>query len=118
MHDNDNAIIVAFTRFGDLALSFVIAAFFGLIRYLQDFTSTEPPAFKWFIAAAKVLTAGAVGLLVHWLVVEWKVSSNLGAFLIAVAGYGGAESINAFKEVGLDFIRRKAASATDPGPKN
>ena len=44
--------------------------------------SAEPPAFRWFIAAAKVLTACAVGLLVHWLVVEWKVSSNLGAFLI------------------------------------
>jgi hypothetical protein len=113
-----NPLIAAFAKGGELAISFMIAAFFGLIRYLQDFVGTEPPAFKWLIAGAKILTAGAVGLLVHWLVVEWKVSGNFSAFLIAVAGYGGAESINAFKEVGLDFIRRKAASTADPGPKN
>lgn len=114
----DNPLVAAFAKFGDIALSFAIAAFFGLIRYLQDFVGNEPPAFKWLIAAAKVLTAGAVGMLVHWLVIEWKVSSNFGAFLIAVAGYGGAESINAFKEVGLEFIRRKAANASEPGAKN
>lgn len=114
---SDNALFAALAKFGDLALSFGIAAFFGLIRYLQDFVGNEPPAFKWLIAAAKILTAGAVGLLVHWLVVEWKVSGNFSAFLIAVAGYGGAESINAFKEVGLDFLRRKAASAAGPDAK-
>lgn len=114
----EKSIAAILAQHTDAALAILIATFFGFIRYLQEFLGASPPAFKWVIAGAKVLTAGAVGLLVHWLVIEWKVSSNFSAFLIAVAGYGGAESINAFKEAGLEFIRRKAASASDPGPKN
>lgn len=114
----EKSLAAILAQYADASLAILIAAFFGLIRYLQDFLGSEPPGFKWVIALAKILTAGAVGLLVHWLVIEWKVSANFSAFLIAVAGYGGAESINAFKEAGLEFIRRKAASASDPGPKN
>jgi hypothetical protein len=114
----DNPLVAMLAKFSDAALAIAIAAFFGLIRYMQDFLGPEPPAFKWVFATAKVLTAGAVGLLVHWLVIEWKVSPNFSAFLIAVAGYGGAESINAFKEVGLEFIRRKASNSSGPGAAN
>lgn len=113
---SDNLLVAAIAKYGDITVSFAIAAFFGLIRYLQDFVGPEPPAFRGLVAAAKILTAGAAGMLVHWLVVEWKVSSNFSAFLVAIAGYGGAESINAMKEAWLEYIRRKAASPPGPGP--
>jgi hypothetical protein len=91
--DKDPSALAAFARWGDLALSFGLAAFFGLIRYLQEFLSPgSPPAFKWLIASAKGFTAGAVGMLTHWLLAEWEVRANLAAFLIAVAGYGGCRN--------------------------
>lgn len=111
---SDNPILALIIEAKAIALSFVIAAFFGLIRYLQDFLVADPPAFKWFVFSAKILTAGSVGLVVYWLLLEWKITGGYNAFLIAVAGYGGAESLNAFKEAGLDFLRRKAAA----GPKD
>lgn len=107
-----------FDLYGALAFSFALAAFFGLVRYLQEFLGAgEKPAFKWLIAGAKVMTAGAVGLAVHWLLAEWKVGENYGAFLTAIAGYGGAETLNAMKEAALDAIRRKASGSSGPEAK-
>lgn len=105
--DKDPSMWAALARFGDLALSFGLAAFFGLIRYLQEFLNPgAPTAFKWLIAIAKGFTAGAVGMLTHWLVAEWEVRPNLAAFLIAVAGYGGAESIELFRSALRDMVLR------------
>jgi len=117
--DEEQGVASAFAKFADIGLSFALAAFFGLIRYLQEFLNPQaPPAFKWVIAVAKGFTAGAVGMLTHWLLSEWRVGPNMSAFLIAVAGYGGAETIELFKEMLHDFVRRKAGSSQEPRAKD
>lgn len=100
-----------FKNFNQVLLAFAIASFFGFIRYLQDFIAPDAPVkFRWLIALAKTLIAGAVGMVTMWLMLEWHVGPYFSAFVIAVAGYGGAETMQVFKEAGYDFIRRKAQS--------
>lgn len=111
----EKSIAAAIAQHADAALAVLIAAFFGFIRYLQEFLDREPPAFKWLIAVAKVLTAGSVGYLVHILTIEWGVTSGYGAFMIAIAGYGGAETLNAGKEAFLGYLRGKASGTSGPG---
>lgn len=115
----DRDLIAAMGRYGDVALAFGIAFFFGLIRYLQEFLNPDAPrAFKWVIAIAKGFTAGAVGMLTLWLLAEWNVKGNMSAFLIAVAGYGGAETMELFKEVLRGFVLRQASSPPQSAPKD
>lgn len=75
-----------------------LAAFFGVVRYAQDFVVDAPPQFKWIIACAKTITAAAAGLLSHWLCREWDIGPNMTAVMVATAGYGGAEALNFFKQ--------------------
>lgn len=92
-----------------VTIGFLIAAFFGLIRVLQEYIAPDaPPQFRWIVAIAKTLIAGAVGILTTWLCLQWDLGPYMSGFLIAVAGYGGAETLQVFKEAGYDFIRRKA----------
>lgn len=117
--DNQKELAGIFKDFGQVALAFGIAAFFGLIRVLQDYIAPDaPPKFRWLIAVAKTLVAGSAGMLTMWVCLYWEVGPYLSAFLIAIAGYGGAETLNACKEALYDFIRRKALASTDAPPKN
>lgn len=103
---------------GDLGSALTLAASFGLVRYLQEFLAPEKPAFKWLVFAAKVTTSMAAGFL------ALKVTDALGAgetwktVGIAIAGWGGADFINAVKEAWFDWVRRKAAQAPNAGPKD
>jgi hypothetical protein len=94
-----------------VSLGFLIAAFFGFIRVLQDYIAPDAPAkFRWVVATVKTMIAGATGVLTTWLCLQWEIGPYMSGFLIAVAGYGGAETLQVFKEAGYDFIRRKAAA--------
>jgi hypothetical protein len=96
----------------DVLLAFGLAGFFGMVRYLQDFILVEgtAPSFKWLIAVAKTLTAAATGLLTAWLCKEWQIGPYMSAVMIATAGYGGAETLNVFK----DTMRNAIAQLFQP----
>lgn len=98
-----------FKNLNQVLLAFAIAGFFGLVRVLQDYISPEAPAkFRWLIAIAKTLIAGSAGMVTMWLMLEWHVGPYMAAFCVAIAGYGGAETLQVGKEAMYDFIRRKA----------
>lgn len=98
-------------------IAIAIATFFGLVRVMADYLVNEK-ALRWLVVIAKLVVSASIGLVTHWLCVEWHVSENLSAVAIAISGYGGAEVINAAKEAMIDFIRRKTQSASDPGSKS
>jgi hypothetical protein len=100
-----------------LLWAFAIAALAGLVNYIQRFTGDNPPAWRWLIVMTKVLTAGFVGLLTHWLLSGWNVGEGYVNFAIAVGGYGGAETIAFFQQVFRDTVSRAARDAQDHQPK-
>lgn len=100
MNETPGSIVKILVEWKDTALAFGLAAFFGVVRYMQDFIvgDGDPPAFKWIIAVAKTVTAAASGLLTAWLCKEWQIGPYMSAVMISTAGYGGAEALNVFKE--------------------
>lgn len=103
----------------DIGVAFGVAMFFGFIRYLQDVLAPDAPnKFKWAIAIAKGIMAGSVGILTYWLLTEWRVSEPLAAFLIGVAGYGGAETLQAFKEAVFNSLRNYLGKASDASERD
>ena len=95
-------------------LGALIALFFGVLRYGQDFLSPEPPKFLWRVLFLKGITAGAAGWLATWLLLEWNWIPEkiyLSGILISLSGWGGAEFINVIKEGLYDFLRRKFSDA-------
>ncbi len=98
-----------------------IAALAGFVNYLQRFTGDDSPDWNWIAVTAKVFTAGFVGILTHWLLTGWGINENhenLVNFAIAVAGYGGAETIAFFQQVFQDAIRRAAGAAQNHDAKD
>ena len=88
----------------------LIAMFFGLLRYGQEFLNPTPPQFRWWIAGLKAVTAAATGWLATWMLLEWHwipEKTYLSGILISLSGWGGAEFINTLKEGAYDFLRRK-----------
>ena len=90
----------------------LIASFAGFVNYAQRFAGDNPPAWNWLVALTKIFTAGFVGLLTHWLLSSWTMGEGYVNFAIAVAGYGGAETIAFFQQVFRDTISR--AAQADP----
>lgn len=116
--NNEHELLASIARYVDLLWVALVAMFFGFVRYLQDFLVPNPPAFRWFIASAKALTSLAAGGLAYVVMRELGASENWRWVGISLAGWGGADGINAAKEAWLDWIRRKAAQAAEPGAKN
>ncbi len=98
--------------------AFVIAAFAGLVSYLQRFNGDNPPEWKWLLFVTKVLTAGFVGILCDWLLSGWNIPQTIVHFAIAVAGYGGVETMLFFQQIFQDTIRRAARVSEDDRPKD
>lgn len=99
------------------AWAFGIAAFAGLISYLQTLTGENPQAWKWLVAGTRVLTAGFVGLLTRWLLAGWSLPEHFVDFSLGVAGYGGVESIAFFQSIFRSAIRRAAGMQENDAPK-
>ena len=95
------------------ALAGAIAAFSGLVAYLQPFTDPEKEVrWNWRVASTKLTTATFVGLLTFWLIASRAPSmGSLVYFCYAMAGWGGAETIQFFQEVFRATIRKAAALA-------
>lgn len=92
------------------AIGAAIAIVFGWLRYAQDFIPPERPTFSWRLFLLKGLIAGASGWLTTWLLLEWNWVHDkpyLSGLLISLAGWGGAEVINAAKEGLIDLLRKK-----------
>lgn len=100
-----------------LAWAFGIAAFAGLISYLQTLSGENPEKWKWFVAGTRVLTAGFVGILTRWLLDGWNIPEHFADFTLGVAGYGGVESIGFFQSIFRFAVRRAAGMPTDDEAK-
>ena len=98
--------------------AFAIAAAAGTLNYLQRFAGEDPPPWKWLVFTVKGITAGGVGVLTHWLLAGWGFNPNFTYFAIAVAGWGGAETVVFFQQVFQDAIRRAAGASENDTPKS
>lgn len=91
-----------------LLLGVCIAVFFGIVKEAKEYSQTNPtPPIKWKMLFLKAILAGASGLLVTMLTLEWKLGPYLSGVLVAVAGYAGAEFIEVIKEAAYETIRRR-----------
>lgn len=98
-----------------VAVGVAVSVFFGLLRYAQAFLeASERPRFIWWVWAIKGATSGGVGFLTTLLCIHWSIDWTVAGFLIGSAGWGGAETINAFKEMALDSIRKRLGGGGAP----
>jgi len=100
------------------AWAFGIASLAGFVKYLQRFRSDDAPKWKWLQFGVQVFTAGFVGLVTTWLLSGWNVPDALRTFAIAVAGWGGGETIDFFQQLLRDAISRAAQTRENPDAKN
>lgn len=102
-----------------LAAAFAIAAVAGLIKYFQQFTlpPAQRPAWEWGVFLVKGVTAGGMGVLTSWLLSGWTGNGSYINFLIAIAGWGGAETGEFFWGLGKDALRKIAGGPTDDARK-
>jgi hypothetical protein len=98
-----------------IAWSFALGGFAGLVNYLQRFTLPELPPWEWSAAGIKVVTGGFVGVLTLWLIGKRIEDTGYVNVAIAFAGYGGPLTLDAGWQVrrGLRHLhgspeRRKA----------
>lgn len=101
--------------------AFGIAAGAGIVNFLQRFTGETPPSWSWLVFFIKGFTAGSVGIVTNWLLAAWHLDGNYVNFAIALAGWGGAETIVFFQQVFQDGIRRASSApknGNDPGARN
>ena len=114
--DEQNGVAATFSLW-KLGWIFAIAAFAGVVNYIQRFASETPPPWRWGFFFVKILTAGFAGLLTHWLLSKWGWGDDYVNFAVAIAGYGGAETIVFLQTILFDAIRRKAEAASNAPPK-
>lgn len=88
-------------------LGVLVAMVFGILRYGQEFTKDPPAKFRWSVGLIKAGTAGAVGFLSTLLCLKWKVDPYVSGVLIAIAGWGGVETLNIAWEIAVDGVKRK-----------
>lgn len=107
-----------------MLLGFAIAVFFGLVKEARDYTMHPTPTVQWKIVVLKMVIAGASGLVVTWLTLEWQVGKYLAGVLVAIAGYAGAEVLDIVKEAAYAAVKRKLRMGGAPedaahlGPKD
>jgi hypothetical protein len=106
-----------------IAWAFALAGFAGFVNYLQRFTApADRPAWEWSVAAIKVITGAFVGLLTLWLIRKHIEDTGYVYFAIAIAGYGGPLTLDAFWSAGRDVVvswaSRAAQGGKNDGPKN
>lgn len=106
-----------------VAWTFVLAGFAGFVNYLQRFAGApaERPPWEWSVAGIKVVTGAFVGLLTLWLIRKHIEDHGYVYFAIAIAGYGGPLTLDAFwaagKEVVVSWATRAAQGSKDDPPK-
>lgn len=110
MNEGDGGL---WTRFQYALVGFAIGAFFGLLKLAQSFLQEPRPRFRWWVWVIKGSTAGAVGFLAALGAEELKLSLPLAGIFIAIAGWGGAEVLDASKDIALDALRKKLNAAAE-----
>lgn len=101
-----------------LWLSLALAGFGGFVRHIQKFAAPKEsrPPWEWGVAGISVGTGAFVGLLTLW-IVDKKLETNYVHFAVAIAGYGGPLTLDAFWEVFRNTINRTAQEKKNDGPK-
>lgn len=103
-----------------LSIGFTLAlgGFGGLVRYLQVFSGKkdERPEWEWSVAAIRIVIGAFVGLLTVWIVGK-KFEADYVHFAVAVAGYGGPLTIDAFWDALRSTLARAASGSKDPDAK-
>lgn len=109
-----------FTKITTSMFAFGLGLMFGMLKYAQEFLNGSPPPFIWWVAMIKGVTAGAVGWIAMALSIEWGLYEShpyLTGVVIAVAGWGGVDFLNAasraIQEGISDYLRRRFS---DTGP--
>lgn len=102
-----------------IALVFALAAFSGVVEYIQQFRDTEKrKLFSWITLLICSLTAGLAGLLTFWLINKHIDDEGWRAFLIAIAGWGGPRTFELFwSEVFSGMLKKIAAAKTLNDPE-
>jgi uncharacterized membrane protein len=95
--------------------AFLWAAFCGLIAYLQQFAVKRSERPKWdrIEALIKSMTAGCAGFFTMLVTQKAGIDVFTAAFMVGIAGWGGAETFAFFKEIFQDGIRRAAGRMGD-----
>lgn len=117
MTEEGKGVVGTAIHWGETLLVLLVAAFFGVLRYLQQFQNEPRPKFEWLVLSIKGLTALAIGFLVALIGRKMQIDVEWIAVGGALGGWAGAEIINDAKEVLRDWIRRKAAEGERQPPK-
>lgn len=93
---------------------FALAGFGALVRYGQKFTGDKAsrPDWEWHVATIHVGTGAFAGLLTSW-IIERKFDAEYVHFAVAVAGYGGPLTIEAFGDALRNVLNRTASKDPD-----
>ena len=96
-----------------------LGGFAALVKYAQRFAGDKEsrPQWEWSVAVIQSGTGSFVALLTVWLI-ETKVEARYVNFAIAIAGYGGATTLDFFQQILRDAISRAAQKSQDAPPKN
>lgn len=102
----------------EIGIALALAGFGGFVRYIQKFTGKrdERPPWEWGIAGISIGTGSFVGILTFWIVAK-KFDADYVHFAVAIAGYGGPLTLDAFWEAFRGAINRTASGAKDGDAK-
>lgn len=101
-----------------ISLTLALGGFGGFVRYLQVFAGKkdERPEWEWSVAAIRFVIGAFVGILTLWIIGK-KFEADYVHFAVAVAGYGGPLTIDAFWEALRNTFNRAASGSKDDAPK-
>ena len=98
----------------EIAFALGLAAFGAFVRYAQRFTGRkdERPEWEWHVAAISVGIGAFVGLLTFWIIGK-KFEVDYVHFAVAIAGYGGPLTLDAFWDAFRNTINRTSQEPKD-----
>lgn len=101
-----------------IAAALALAGFGGFVRYMQEFAGkkTERPEWEWHVATVRVVIGAFVGMLTLWIIGK-KFEADYVHFAVAIAGYGGPLTLDAFWGAFRNAITRTAENPKDVPPK-
>jgi hypothetical protein len=102
----------------EIAQALGLAGFGALVRYAQRFTGKkeERPEWEWRVAALSVAIGSFVGLLTFWIIGK-KFEADYVHFAVAIAGYGGPLTLDAFWDAFRNTINRTSPRDKDGDAK-
>lgn len=102
----------------EIAWTLALAGFGGFVRYIQLFAGKkeERPPWEWSVACIRTGIGAFVGILTFWIIGK-KFEADYVHFFVAIAGYGGPLTLDAFWDVFKNTINRTSQGSKDDQPK-